>query len=303
MESLEQKTPSFSLADVPPRLIALIALLVIAFVASYWHTMLSLATTWLNVADYSHGFIVIPFAIFVLWTRRDRFPHGRCHPSWWGVPLLLLVIGMRYLGGFYNVTSPENASVVVWVAAVCFCLGGWQFFKWALPGIAFLVFMVPLPNFVAKGLRLPLQKISTKLSTFVLQCMGQPAISEENTIWLGTQQLEVEEACSGIRIFMIIVFCACCFIVVTRPKWWQALAMLLAIVPVALLTNATRIVVTGLLYAYTSSEVVHKFSHDIAGYMMPLIAGLMFLFLFQYLRHLVKDVPVVGVGEVLARRE
>jgi exosortase len=129
-------------------------------------------------------------------------------------------------------------------------------------------------------MRVPLQAIATKLGTGTLVMMGQPAIAEGNVIYLGEHTLFVEEACSGMRIFIGIFALAFAFVLFSRWSWWQKAMVLVATLPIAIVANVMRIVATGMLYQHVSSSAGQKFSHDIAGFVMiPLAALLMWLFL------------------------
>ena len=72
--------------------------------------------------------------------------------------------------------------------------------------------------------------------------------------------------------------------------------------PIALLANAARIVSTGLLYQYVSGEAAKKFSHDAAGWVMILFAAGLFGLVLLYLSRLIKEVEIVGVGDVVRRQ-
>jgi exosortase len=163
-----------------------------------------------------------------------------------------------------------------------------------LPALAFLWFMIPIPFSAERALSVPLQRIATKASTEALVTLGQPVLSEGNTIWIGDNQLGVEEACSGIRILFGIYALAFAFVLLSRWTWWQKGLALLAALPVAIIANVTRIVVTGLLYQFTSSAAAHRFMHDFSGLaMIPFAAFLFWLFLV-YVDHLFPEVEAVS---------
>jgi hypothetical protein len=63
-----------------------------ALLWAYWPTLTGLVEAWQSVADYSHGFLVVPLAVFFLWVRRDSFPG--LHPGWLWVGLLLLLVSL-----------------------------------------------------------------------------------------------------------------------------------------------------------------------------------------------------------------
>ena len=135
----------------------------------------------------------------------------------------------------------------------------------------------------------------------MLQMLGQPALAEGHTIHLGEHQLEVEQACSGLRIFIGIGALAFAYVVIVRRAWWEKAVLLLSVVPIALIANATRVVATGLLYQYVSGEAARKFSHDAAGWVMILFAAGLFALVLWYLGKLVREVEPVEMDGVVRR--
>ncbi len=278
-----------------------------AFLWSYWPTLVELVEAWNSEADYSHGFLVGPLAAYLLWARRDRFPGRAGRVAWLGILVIGLSVAMRVIASGYYLKAIDGWSIVVWVGGVIWFLGGWKVFWWSSPAVAFLWFMVPLPFRAERGLSLPLQSAATKISVWVLQTLGQPAIAEGHTILLNstlgtTIPLEVEQACSGLRIFFGITALAMAYVILVRQRWWERVFLVLSLVPVALTANAARIVATALLYRYDMGEAAKKFSHDFAGWAMILLAAGLFAFVLWYLRHAIREVEIVDVGEVLRQR-
>ena len=154
----------------------------------------------------------------------------------------------------------DGWSILLWVGGAVWFLCGWRVFRWSLPSVVFLWFMVPLPFRLEHALSRPLQHAATSISCWILQCLGQPALSEGNIILLGNQQLDVEQACSGLRIFVGIVALAFVFVVLVRRTWWEKRYWWPSILPITLAANVTRIVVTGLLFQWIDGESAHQLS-------------------------------------------
>lgn len=266
---------------------------------SYWPTIITLIEAWNKNPDYSHGYFVVPLAVYFLWARRADFPGFSQHLAWAGLFVIALSIGLRLIAARFFLGGVDGWSMPLWIAGMVWFLSGVNVLWWSLPSIVFLWFMVPLPYGMERWLSLPLQRIATQLSCWVLHCLGQPALAEGNTIWLNEFQLEVEQACSGLRIFVGIMALAFVYLVLIRRVWWERVLLILSVIPVALISNSTRIVVTALLYQYVSGEAAHKFTHDLAGWIMiPFAAGLFALVLW-YLSSLIREEEQVDVGTIL----
>jgi exosortase len=156
-----------------------------------------------------------------------------------------------------------------------------------------------MPYRIETALRQPLQDLATKLSCVVLQITGLPAIAEANVIRIGDSQFGVEEACSGLRIFVGVGALAYAYLVVVRRSWSVKGLLLAALVPIALLTNCTRIVTTCILHERFSGDVAQKFSHDVAGLATIPFAFLLFGLLLWLLGHIVREERVTSLAEVV----
>jgi exosortase len=269
------------------------AVLLLAFIWSYWPSIGLLVNAWNTEPDYSHGFLVVPIALGILWYRREQFPWGRVRPAaLGGIALVLLSVLARYLGVRVFLDAADGWSMMIWLAGVVVALGGWQVLRWSLPSLLLLWFMIPMPYRVEIAFRQPLQQLATKLSSATLVVLGYPAITEANTIRIGDLQFGVAEACSGLRIFVGIAALAFMYVVVVPRSWWIKSLLLLAVLPVTLIANSTRIVVTCLLQMHVSGEFAHTFSHDMAGYVMiPFAAALLGVVLW-YLGRMLREEPL-----------
>lgn len=260
---------------------------------SYWPTLIQVVNQWLLQPDYSHGFLVMPIALGFLWFRRSSFPSDDLRPGWGGAALLLLTVMLRSAAGMFYLLPLDGWTLPLTVAGVVWLLYGRACLIWSLPAIVFLWFMFPIPYSAERWLSVPLQGVATQLSAIVLLMMGQPAITEGNVILLGEHQLFVEEACSGMRIFIGVFALAYAFALLFSWDWWQKLLVLGAALPVAVAANVLRIVVTGLLYQGVSGEAAKVFGHDFAGFAMIPIAGMMLWLVVGYLTRLFPEVEEV----------
>ncbi|MHB1035993.1 MAG: exosortase [Pirellulales bacterium] len=303
----QDRSSTFSISSIlaQPKAIVAGLLLGAAFLWAYWPTLAAMVAVWDKEPDYSHGYFVAPLAIYFLWARRDRFPAGSLAPSWFGLGLIVLSVALRIVSGLFFLGAVDGWSMLLWLGGTCWLFGGWRFFTWSLPSVAFLWFMIPLPFRFERLLSWPLQRVATYASTWLLQCLGQPALAEGNTILLGDYQLEVAQACSGLRMFMGIVALVAAYIVIVRGPWWQKVLLAASVVPVALAANVLRLTATGLLYQWVSGEAAKTFSHDAAGWVMiPVAAALLGLILW-YLSRLMIEVESsdrrkrIGRGELV----
>jgi len=251
---------------IPPLLVTA------ALVWSYWPTIAGLVYEWRNDANYSVGQLVPLAAVYLAWHDRRILTRCRISPSWWGLGVVLAAQAARAFGLLFHFKSAERYSLVLTVAGLLLLIGGRQVTRTARWILLFLVLMVPLPGRVHNFISAPLQDAAVGGAVFVLELLGVPVTREGHVVVLnGTLPVAVEEACSGLRMLTaFVVVAAVLAYVVPRPKWQKAV-LVLSSVPVAILCNLVRVVVTAKLYQVVDSRTAERFFHDFAGLtMMPL---------------------------------
>ena len=272
---------------------------------AFWPTLTDLFHVWSSDPQYSHGFLVPVFAAFLLWMRRDLLKGAELRPTWWGLPLVLFGVGLHLCGAYYYWVSLDAVALVPCVAGLWLTAGGWAGWRWGWPAVAFLLFMIPMPYRYAILLSGPLQHIATLGSTFIMQVIGLPALSEGNVIQVGDAKVNIAEACSGLHMLVVFVALSTAVCIVIRRPLLDKLIVLASAVPIAVFINILRITLTGILHHTTSNEVANKFFHDVAGLVMPLPAlGLLWVEL-KLLSKLFIDrpgPPVRVAREATARR-
>jgi len=260
------------------------AALVAVLLWSYWPSLSSLMGRWWNEPDYLYGFLVPVFAGYLLWVRRDMIAPPSRQAMWWGWALVGVAGTMRWASACYFYELLDPMSLVPCLAGLILFVGGWPAVRWAWPGVAFLVFMVPLPGFIAGTLSHPLQRIGTIASTYVIQTVGIPSTSQGNVIQLSEAELEVARACNGLPMMMLFFAVCVGAAFLSRRTLPERALMVLSAPVIALLANIIRITLTAILYEFGGVKLGHALFHDLAGwFMMPLAVLLLWgeLWLFD----------------------
>src|SRR5207248_223028 len=110
-------------------------------------------------------------------------------PSISGLVFGLIALFMRIGSGYFALSSVDRFSIIPALVGLCLGLGGWPALRWAWPGIAFLIFMLPLPAGFDQLLSAPMQRLATIASAHVLQTLGFIAEVEGNVIVLSDSEL------------------------------------------------------------------------------------------------------------------
>jgi exosortase len=267
------------------------AILGAASLYCFWPTLDDLAGKWLRDPQYSHGLLVPLFSLYLLWTARDRFPADVRRAPLLGGLVLTAAAVCRFVGGLIYFEWLEAFALVPFIAGLVLTFGGGRVLRWSMPAVLFLLYMIPLPYRLQITLGEPLQRLATLASTYVLQTFGQPALAEGNTILIRDFRLGIVEACSGLRMLVTFFTFSTAVCLVVRKPFTDKLCILLSAIPIALLVNVTRIVVTGVMYLHVSSHTATVFFHDLAGWFMMPMALLMLWAELWVLRRLIVELP------------
>ncbi len=151
--------------------------------------------------------------------------------------------------------------------------------RWAWPSLLFLYFMVPLPFSLAHLTSGPLQWFATLCSAFVMQLFGLPALADGNVILLNEHLIGIVEECSDLRMLIVFFALSAAFVFIVRRPWPDKALLLASAIPIALISNIARIVLTGVLFETgVQDATVHAFIHDAAGWlMMPFALALLWV--------------------------
>ena len=217
---------------------------------------------WRDSPDYSHGFLIPPLAAYFAWERRRKFARAPLEASWWG--LLPLCLGaLALLVGRLGVEqmSMRVAFVLMLNGLVLLQLGPTIYRILAFP-LWLLLLMVPLPQSLVNVVAFPLQLIAADLAVQTLQFFGFPVLREGNIIHLPNASLFVHEACSGLRSLMALGTLGVVFAYFFRKSWGERIVLIASTLPIAVLVNAFRVMLTAVLaYHYgqaTAEGVIHQ---------------------------------------------
>jgi exosortase len=277
-------TQAASLPDRPPQPVlnrdwrwqaALVAVLVAWLYASI---LFHLGKQWSNDANFSHGFFVPLFSLFVLWQDRRTLLSRPRVPSSWGLLIILFALSVLVVGVLGAELFLSRISLLLLIAGLVIFFGGRPMFRALLFPWAFLVLMIPLPAIVFSQVTLPLQMLASKLAALILPWLGVPVFREGNIINLPAMPLEVAEACSGIRSLLSLMTLAIIYGYLAETRMWLRMALVLASIPIAVVANSLRIVGTGVLVQYADPDKAEGFFHIFSGWLVFLVSlGMLFL--------------------------
>ena len=254
-------------------------LLVVVLATLYAPVLTRLFSQWWNDPDYSHGFIVPLLSAYLIWRRRDALAKVPRHPSFlWGMFLVLGSLGVLFLGSLGAELFLSRTSLLGVLCGLVVYFGGWSLLRALAFPLAFLLFAIPLPALIYNEIVFPLQFIASSFATRTLEILNIfPIMREGNVLIMPGMRLEVVEACSGIRSLMSLLALAAGYGYLaersTAVRWFLFFAM----VPLAIISNGTRVMITALMTHYIGPQAAEGFMHEFSGWVIFVVATVLFL--------------------------
>jgi exosortase len=274
----------------------------VAILFTYAAVLAKLSRDWWTDENYSHG-LLVPFIIgYILWLQKDKLAAEPARPS---VLLGGLAVAFSLFALWTGVAGAElytqRMSLVLLIAGTVVYFFGLNFLRLLLVPLGLLILAIPIPAIIFNKIAFPLQLFASRCAVWSMSMVGIPVLRQGNVIELkplnsfDTKKLEVVEACSGIRSLMTLVTLAVVFAYFTHPRsndsngprgrfgwlrsygFWRSVILVLSAVPIAILTNASRVSGTGILSHYYGTGVADGFFHSFSGWAIYIVA---FLLLF-----------------------
>lgn len=231
----------------------------------YAHAVQTLVSDWSTDPNFSHGFLIVPIALYMVWFNKDRLSQIPCVPSNWG---LVIIFGgiLIHLAG---VTGAElflmRFSMIVTLAGIIVFLLGWNILKALTVPLVYLIIMIPIPAIIWNKIAFPLQILAAKFSAELIQLIQIPVFREGNILHLANTSLEVVDACSGLRSLTSLIALTGVFAYLAQLTLFKKWILFLSAIPIAVTVNVIRLTITGAMAHWIGPDTAHGFLHDMSG--------------------------------------
>jgi exosortase len=269
----------------------LFALTASVFIGVYWNpTLVELWRIWMRSDEYSSGILVPLLAVYLIWDRKKTLLSCPIRPSLPAVFVLLFVQVLRLAALGIGSGTLDRFSFFLTIGALVWMILGWEFYKRIFTLWLYLYLMLPLPKIVEWTITVPLQKWATISAVFCLETLGFNVIREGNIININGTLVAVAEACNGLRMLTAFFVVSGFIVLICRRSLWEKGLIFISSVPIALLCNTIRLVLTSIAFLFLEGQDWEKIFHDYGGLvMMPLAIVLTLLELKFFSKLFIQD--------------
>ena len=244
-------------------------------------SILSMVYKWRTDGNWSHGWLVPVFSLYFLGIHRQQLKAAVCKPNYAGALVIAAGLSLYYGSLAWGYTYPQLFAIIPCMLGLVLLIWGNQIFRVAWFPICYLVFAMPLPRSTFFNLTLPLREFASQVSGWALGLLPEVYTSvqgvvieyERGTVERGS--LNVEEACSGMRLMMAFCSLGVAMAYLGDRPLWQRIIMIISCIPIAVFCNMIRVLVTGVVHVYGREDLAQGTAHGLLGLaMLPIALGL-----------------------------
>ncbi len=261
---------------------------------TYHESLAFMADNWLNNENYGHGLFVPFIALYIMWLKKSEIIDQLGNGSWWGFVVVLVGIALYMIGQLSTLFFVQHISLWIVMIGLALSILGIAGTKIIAFPLGLLLTVIPLPNFLFQGLTTNLRLISSTLGVGCLQLAGITAYQDGNVIDLGPIQLQVVEACSGLRFLFPLMTLALLCAYFLRAQMWKRVFLFLSSIPISIFLNGFRIGVIGILVEIFGRGAADGFIHLFEGWVVFLFGLAILVSEMWILTHIR---PLDGHGE------
>jgi len=254
--------------------------LIALWIISFYPVFPLLIQNWLTDSNHSYCILVPFLAAYLIWAKRKELKNTKIQASVSGAFIFafsMLFYLVSYIGG---ILFFMRLSMVLSLWGMVLLFWGKDVFKLVRFPMLFLLFLIPVPESVEMAITFPLQLFATRISSYILSILTIPVYREGNMLYFVNSQLEVAEACSGIRSITALLMLATIFVHLMESGILKKLIILISSVPIAMAANILRVTGTGILAHFYGDQVARGFLHEFSG-VVVFIIGLAAIY-FEY---------------------
>jgi exosortase C (VPDSG-CTERM-specific) len=246
----------------------------IALLAAFAQPLLALINYAAGSDLYSY-ILLIPFvSAYLLYLRRAQLPKKYVTDVSLGLALLACGLGIFLFNRvhFAGPAPADNSYFVLLALSFLCCLAAGGFFflgrDWmqaaAFP-LAYLIFMVPMPDAMADALETASKYASAEVANVLFHLSGTPFLRAGLIFQLPNIKIEVAQECSGIRSSWVLLMTSILAANLFLKTPWRRFALVAFVIPLAILRNGFRILVIGLLCVNVGPQMIHSVIHTRGG--------------------------------------
>lgn len=248
----------------------------VALAIVFGPTLIRLAI-YVSKADLHSHILLVPFvSAYLVYLNREKQPPAYSSAPFWGAGSLVLGLAALWTDlqspreGTPALSQNDHFALMAFAFVAIFAAGGFFFLgrRWmasmAFP-MAFLLFMIPLPDLAVQWLETGSKLASAEAAAFLFHMAGTPFLRDGTVFQLPAITLQVAQECSGIRSSWVLLITSLLAAHLFLHDSWRRLTLVAFVIPLGILRNGFRIMVIGELCTEFGPRMIDSPIHHRGG--------------------------------------
>lgn len=232
-----------------------------------WPALQLLSYVWMSSEYLAHGYLIPVTAAALIWLRRERVRAVLAEavtPA--AGPMLVLAAALLQCAAVLaRASTSAGLAVVATIAATVYAVGGRRLVRTLSVPVGFLLLMVPPPIALRDRLLFELKALVIHASVELLQAAGYLVAATGNRIFVPGHELFVADACSGLTSIVTLLPLGVVVAHLLSRGTWRRVVIVGSVVPIAILANLARVVITVVLVSKYGIEYAGGLLHESFG--------------------------------------
>ncbi len=235
----------------------------VLWVLIYHQTLLSMVAIWWRSETFTHGFLIFPISLYLIYQKRERFNSTPKQHSFVFMALLFLTVLLWVVANAVDVLVIQQLMVVLMLPLIVGSLYGFALVKQYLFPFFYLLFAVPMGEFLVPKL----QQITAIITVFGLELSQIPVFYEGFFISVPAGDFEVAVACSGIRYLIASLALGTLYAYLMYTSYLKRGIFMLASLLVPIIANGIRAYGIVLIAQLSDMKYATGLDHLIYGWL------------------------------------
>jgi exosortase C (VPDSG-CTERM-specific) len=248
------------------------ALAVVVILTCFGQPLIALAVHAANSELHSY-ILLVPFvSLYLFYIRREQITKSYSYSAGWAsvafalaFVFLMLALSRRSELGANDFLGMMMLSFLTFLAAAGFGFVGCKWVRSAGFPLAFLIFLIPMPDAMSDALERGSKFLSAEVAALFLSMSGTPVFRDGTIFQLPNMSIEVTEACSGIRSSWVLFITSLLVANLFLKRNWRRAVLVGFVIPLGVIRNGFRVFVIGMLCAYVDPDMINSMIHRRGG--------------------------------------
>lgn len=234
----------------------------LALVAIFYQTAESMVAIWWRSETFTHGFLIVPIVIWLVWEKRGKLAQLNPESQYLGLIPLIAAGFLWLLGHIMDAAVVQQFALIgMLVSGLWVILGTAVVWAIAFP-LAFLFLAVP----IGEGLIPALMEFTASFTVALLKLSGIPVYREGMFFSLPSGNWSVVEGCSGVRYLIASLTLGCLFAYLSYTSLIKRGLFIAASLVVPILANGLRAYMIVMIGHFSSMKLATGVDHLVYGW-------------------------------------